>query len=121
MKRLTGKEEEIMAMFWKHGAMFIRELLAFYNEPKPHYNTVATLVKLLEEKGFVDHRPCGNTYQYYAIISEKEYKSSALNEVITQYYNKSYTQVVSQFIEEESMDIEELKELISRIENAKKR
>lgn len=120
MKRLTAKEEEIMNMFWQHGAMFIRELLAFYNEPKPHYNTVATLVKLLEEKGFVGHEPCGNTYRYYAAVSEKEYKSSALNEVISQYYNNSYTHVVSQFIEEESMDIEELKELISRIEKNKK-
>lgn len=121
MKRLTVKEEEIMTMFWEHGSMFIRELLTFYNEPKPHYNTVATLVKLLEEKGFVGHRPCGNTYQYYAAISEKEYKSSALNAVVSQYYNNSYTSVVSQFIEEESMDLEELKELISRIENGKKR
>lgn len=121
MKRLTAKEEEIMNMFWQHGAMFIRELLAFYEEPKPHYNTVATLVKLLEEKGFVSHRPCGNTYQYDAAIGEKEYKSSALNEVISQYYNNSYANVVSQFIEEESMDLDELKELIAQIENAKKR
>lgn len=121
MKRLTAKEEEIMNMFWQHGAMFIRELLAYYDEPKPHYNTVATLVKLLEEKGFVHHRPCGNTYQYYAAIGEKEYKSSALNDVISQYYNNSYTRVVSQFIENESINIEELRELINQIENAKKR
>ncbi|WP_455668451.1 BlaI/MecI/CopY family transcriptional regulator [Phocaeicola sp.] len=121
MKRLTAKEEEIMNILWQHDAMFIRELLSFYDEPKPHYNTVATLVKLLEEKGFVAHRPCGNTNQYYAAISEKEYKSSALNDVISQYYNNSYTNVVSQFIEEESMNIEELKELINRIENGKKR
>lgn len=119
MKRLTAKEEEIMKIFWQHGAMFIRELLAFYDEPKPHYNTVATLVKLLEEKGFVTRRSCGNTYQYFATISEKKYKSSALNNVISQYYNNSYTSVVSQFIEEEAMDINELKALIDRIENAK--
>ena len=53
MKRLTAKEEEIMQMFWEHGPMFVRELLAFYEEPKPHYNTVSTLVRGLEEKGFV--------------------------------------------------------------------
>ncbi len=56
MKRLTAKEEEIMQMFWKHGPMFVRELLAFYEEPKPHYNTVSTLVRGLEEKGFVKYR-----------------------------------------------------------------
>lgn len=120
MKRLTPKEEEIMSMFWQNGAMFIRDLLTLYNEPKPHYNTVATMVKLLEEKGLVEHLSCGNTYQYYAAISEKEYKSSTLNEVISQYYNNSYTSVVSQFIEEEVMNLEELKELVQRIENAKK-
>lgn len=121
MKRLTAKEEEIMNLLWKHGSMFIRELLAFYEEPKPHYNTVATMIKLLEEKGFVQRRACGNTHQYAAAISEKEYKSSALNEVISQYYNNSYASVVSQFIEEEAMDLEELKELIHQIENNKKR
>ena len=77
MKKLTAKEEEIMNIFWQHGPMFIREMLAFYKEPKPHYNTVATLVKL---------------------------------------YDNSYTRVVSQFIEEEKMGLDELKALIAKIE-----
>ena len=61
MKKLTAKEEEIMNIFWQHGPMFIREMLAFYKEPKPHYNTVATLVKLLVEKGFVTFRVWGDS------------------------------------------------------------
>ena len=80
MKKLTAKEEEIMNIFWQHGPMFIREMLAFYKEPKPHYNTVATLVKLLVEKGFVTFRVWGNSYRYDAIVSEKEYKGAALSE-----------------------------------------
>lgn len=116
MKRLTQKEEEIMRMFWMYGAMFVRELLAFYEEPKPHYNTVSTLVRGLEEKGFVGYKAYGNTYQYYPLISEKEYKSSALKEVISQYYDNSYTNVVSTFIEEEGMSVDELKALIEQIE-----
>lgn len=120
IKRLTAKEEEIMRIFWEHGAMFVRELLAFYEEPKPHYNTVSTLVRGLEEKGFVGYRAYGNTYQYYALISEKQYKSSALKEVVSHYYNNSYVNVVSSFIEEEGMSIEELKALIQRIEQGKK-
>lgn len=116
MKRLTQKEEEIMRMFWMYGAMFVRELLAFYEEPKPHYNTVSTLVRGLEEKGFVGYKAYGNTYQYYPLISEKEYKSSALKEVISQYYDNSYTNVVSSFIEEEGMSVDELKALIEQIE-----
>ena len=65
MKRLTVKEEEIMRIFWEHGPMFVRELLSFYDEPKPHYNTVSTLVRGLEEKGFVGYKAYGNTYQYF--------------------------------------------------------
>ena len=72
MKRLTAKEEEIMQMFWEHGPMFVRELLAFYEEPKPHYNTVSTLVRGLEEKGFVKYKAYGNTYQYLSLIHISE-------------------------------------------------
>lgn len=119
MKRLTVKEEEIMRMFWENGPMFVRELLAYYDEPKPHYNTVSTLVRGLEEKGFVGYKPYGNTYQYYTLISEKEYKSSALKDVISQYYNNSYVNVVSSFIEEEGMSVDELKALIDNIERGR--
>lgn len=121
MKRLTTREEEIMRMFWENGPMFVRELLAYYDEPKPHYNTVSTLVRGLEEKGFVAYKAYGNTYQYYAVISEKQYKRSALNEVISQYYNNSYTTVVSSFIEEEGLAIEDLKALIKQIEQGRKK
>ena len=119
MKRLTVKEEEIMRMFWENGPMFVRELLAYYDEHKPHYNTVSTLVRGLEEKGFVGYKPYGNTYQYYTLISEKEYKSSALKDVISQYYNNSYVNVVSSFIEEEGMSVDELKALIDSIEKGR--
>lgn len=117
MKRLTVKEEEIMRMFWEHGPMFVRELLAFYEEPKPHYNTVSTLVRGLEEKGFVGYKSYGNTYQYYPLVSAKDYKRSALNEVVAHYYDNSFANVVSAFVEEEGMPLDELKELIARIEN----
>lgn len=119
MKRLTAKEEEIMRIFWENGPTFVRELLAYYEEPKPHYNTVSTLVRGLEEKGFVGYKAYGNTYQYYALVSEKDYKSSALKEVISQYYDNSYVNVVSSFIEEEGMSVDELKALIECIEQGR--
>lgn len=97
--------------------MFIREMLAFYDEPKPHYNTVSTLVKLLIEKGYVTYQAFGNTYRYSAKISEREYKGSALGEIVAQFYQNSYTSVVSQFVEEEKIGLDELKALIARIEN----
>jgi len=97
MRRLTVKEEEIMRIFWEHGPMFVRELLSFYDEPKPHYNTVSTLVRGLEEKGFVGYK------------------------AFSQYYNNSYINVVSSFIEEEGMSVDELKSLIEYIEQSKKK
>ncbi|WP_455590398.1 BlaI/MecI/CopY family transcriptional regulator [Bacteroides sp.] len=121
MKRLTAKEEEVMRIFWQKGPMFVRELLDYYDEPKPHYNTVSTLVRGLEEKGVVGYRAYGNTYQYYALISEKEYKSSALKEVVSQYYDNSYTNVVSAFIEEEGLSVDDLKALIHQIEQGRKK
>ena len=121
IKKLAAKEEEVMTLFWQHGDMFIRDLLNYYENPKPHYNTVATQVKFLEEKKFLGRRPMGNTNQYYALISEKEYKGSALSSVISQYFNNSYTSVVSHLIEEESMDLDELKALINQIEMNRKK
>ena len=121
IKKLAAKEEEVMTLFWQHGDMFIRDLLNYYEDPKPHYNTVATQVKFLEEKKVLGRRPMGNTNQYYALISEKEYKGSALSTVISQYFNNSYTSVVSHFIEEEAMDLDELKELINQIEMNRKK
>ena len=121
IKKLAAKEEEVMTLFWQNGDMFIRDLLNYYEDPKPHYNTVATQVKFLEEKKFLGRRPMGNTNQYYPLISEKEYKGSALSSVISQYFNNSYTSVVSHFIEEEAMDLDELKALINQIEMNRKK
>lgn len=119
MKRLAPKEEEIMRLFWNNGPMFVRELLELYAAPKPHYNTVSTLVRGLEEKGFVAYKAYGNTYQYHPLISEADYKGSALEEVVTQFYDNSYLNVVSQLIENERMPLDELKSLIAQIEKGR--
>ena len=118
--KLTVKEEEIMTIFWEHGEMFIRDILNYLPEPKPNYNTVATQVKFLEEKGFVTRKPVANTFLYVPSISEKEYSGSTISNVVRQYYNNSYASVVSQFVEDEKMDLEELKALIADIENRRK-
>ena len=120
MKRLTVKEEEIMRIFWEHGPMFVRELLSFYDEPKPHYNTVSTLVRGLEEKGFVGYKAYGNTYQYYAVVSRDDFKKKTLKGVISQYFNNSDLGAVSSLVKEEDISVEELKQLIREVENANK-
>jgi predicted transcriptional regulator len=119
-QRLTAKEEEIMSIFWEHGEMCIRDIFKYIPEPKPSYNTVATQVKFLEDKGFVSRKPVANTFLYRPAITEKDYSGEAIGNVVKQYYNHSYASVVSQFVEEEKMDLDELKALIAEIENRRK-
>lgn len=117
MVRLTSKEEEILNYFWSNGPLFVRELLDLQQAPKPHYNTLSTIVRSLEEKGYIGYKAFGNTHQYYALVSEDEYRKNSLKQVIDKYYDNSYTRVVSTLIEEEALSIEELQELIRQIKN----
>lgn len=119
MKGLTAKEEEIMGYFWKKGPLFVKEMLAFYEEPKPHFNTLSTIVRGLEEKGFLGHRTYGNTYQYYPVMSESDFRKVTLRNVISKYFNNSYLNAVSSLVEEEDISLNELKELIQKVEKGK--
>ena len=110
MVRLTSKEEEILGYFWAKGPLFVRELLDLQEESKPHYNTLSTIVRSLEEKGYIGYKVYGNTHQYYAL-------RNSLKQVISKYYDNSYTRVVSTLIEEEVLTIDELQKLIQQIKN----
>lgn len=116
MKILTKREEEIMTLFWEKGPLFVKEMLAFFDEPKPHFNTISTIVRGLEEKGYVAHRAYGNTYQYYAEVNESEFGKSRLKNVIGRYFNNSYLNAVSSLVEEEKISLDELKALIEKVE-----
>lgn len=117
---LTAKEEQLMDIFWANGPMFIRDLVGCLPDPKPHYNTVATLVKFLEEKGFVEREPMANSFRYKVIISERQYRGDTVSDVVARYYGNSYLSLVSQFVEEDKMDLQELKDLIAKIEENRK-
>lgn len=117
MIRLTSKEEEILSYFWAKGPLFVRELLDLQEEPKPHYNTLSTIVRTLEEKGYIGYKAFGNTHQYYALVSEDEYRKKTLKQVVDKYFDNSYTRVVSTLIEEEALTLDELQELIQQIKN----
>lgn len=118
MKGLTAKEEEIMGFFWEKGPLFVKELLAFYNAPKPHFNTLSTIVRGLEEKGYLSHEAFGNTYRYFAVISNDEFRSRTLKGVISKYFNNSYLNAVSSLVKKEEISVDELKQLIEEVENA---
>ena len=117
MQKLTNKEEELMLYFWERGAMFVKDIVALYDDPKPHFNTLSTIVRTLEAKGFRDHEAFGNTYRYRPIISQEEFSKGVLGSVVTRYFENSYKSVVSALIDEEKISVEELEELIRKIQN----
>lgn len=108
-----------MNHFWDNGPMFIKELQALYPEPRPHVNTLSTLVRILESKGLVSHTAFGNTYRYQAAVSREQYGKRSLNGVITHLFGNSYLKAVSSLVEEEKISVEELKELVRQIEEGK--
>ena len=116
IKDLTAREEVLMNIFWAHGPLFIRDVISYLPEPKPHYNTVATLVKILEDKGFLEREPMANSFRHKVKITERQYRGRKVSDVVKNHYNNSYMSLVSQFVEEEKIDIDELKALIESIE-----
>ena len=115
MMKLTNKEREIMDLFWQHGPMFVRELLDYYDEPKPHFNTLSTMVRTLEKNGFVGHKQFGNTFQYFALVSEREFGKEGIAGMVKNYFDNSYLSVVSQFVNDEKVSVDELQTLIDLI------
>lgn len=119
MEKLTTKEEEIMQILWKLKKAFVKEVVAEIPEPKPHYNTVSTVIRKMEEKGFLDHEIFGNTYRYYPTISKEEYRKRFFSNAIDNYFENSYKNVVSFFAKEEKISADELREIIKIIESKK--
>lgn len=118
MKRLTNKEEEIMKILWKLERAFVKDVMAeLPDEPKPHYNTVSSLVRLLQEKGFVGYKAYGNTYEYFPLITREEYRKTFMKRVISDYFDNSYKNAVSFFVKENNLSKEEVDELINLIKN----
>jgi BlaI family transcriptional regulator, penicillinase repressor len=119
MKHLTNREEEIMEIFWEKGPIYVKDIIDEMPDPKPHYNTVSTIVRGLEDKGFVGHEQFGNTHRYFAVISKEEFGRDSLKNMVGKYFNKSYASVVSMFVEEEKISLDEIKELIRQAKTEK--
>ena len=119
MQKLTNKEEEIMHILWKLEKAFIKDILAEYNDNKPHYNTLSTMVRNLEDKGYVSHEAFGKTHRYFPIVKKENYRKNFINTAIDNYFNSSYKNVVSFFAKEEKISVEELKDIIRLIEEQK--
>ena len=119
MQKLTNKEEEIMHILWTLEKAFVKEIAAEITTDKPHYNTLSTIVRNLEEKGYVSNNAFGNTHKYYPKISREDYRKPFMNTAIDNYFNSSYKNMVSFFAKEEKISAEELREIIEMIEKNK--
>jgi predicted transcriptional regulator len=97
--------------------LFVREMLEIYPEPKPHFNTIATLVRILEEKGYVGHEKFGNSHRFYAIAQKSDFSRRSLAEVIRNYFNDSYKSAVSALAEDQKISVDELREIIRLVES----
>lgn len=115
---LTEKEEEIMKLLWQHGPLHVREMVEFYTEPRPHVNTVSTLVRILEQKGYVGHENVGASFRYHAIARMEDFRRRSFGDLIRNYFGNSYLRAVSALVADEKISVDELKELIAKVENA---
>ena len=115
MKNLTKREEEIMKLFWEKGPLFVKEIIPLLDEPQPHFNTISTIVRGLEAKGYVAHEAFGNTHRYYAAVSESEHGKQTLGSVVNRFFGSSYINAVSSLVKEEKISIEELKTALNEM------
>lgn len=116
-RELTRAEEEVMQLLWEMGKGFVKDLVERYRDPKPAYNTVSTLIRILEQKGFVGHTAYGKTHEYYPLVTRDEYRKHYLNTMISQYFSGSFRQLVSFFAREQRMDIGDLEEMLDALKN----
>lgn len=114
--QLTPKEEELMRLLWEHGPLPVSKLVELYPEPRPHFNTVSTVMRRLEAKGFVGHNDAGGTFHYYAVARKEDVRSRSFGNFIKNYFGGSYYGAVSALVAEEKISAEELKELLDIVE-----
>ncbi|HLO58213.1 MAG TPA: BlaI/MecI/CopY family transcriptional regulator [Bacteroidales bacterium] len=109
---LTRAEEEVMQILWDIQKGFVKNIVEKYPDPKPAYNTVSTIVRILEAKGFADHTAYGKTHEYFPIVQRDEYRKQYLNNMLKSYFGGSFRQMASFFIKQEKLDTRELEEIL---------
>jgi BlaI family penicillinase repressor len=123
IKDLTKAEEQIMQIIWQIEKGFVKEVIDLLPEPKPAYNTVSTIIRILEVKGFIGHEAIGKSHQYYPLISKEDYKRHATEKLLGNYFENSVESMFSFFVKEEKLDlsdVDEILKMISKIKNKAK-
>ena len=119
-KQLTKAEEQIMQVLWDLKEASVKEVIEQLPKPKPAYNTVSTIIRILETKEFVDHKPEGRGYVYYPIVEKETYSNQSLHKLMDGYFNGSFKSMVSFFVKENDMDITELESILKEVNKNKK-
>ena len=119
MKPLTKAEEQVMLVLWKLGKGFLKDIVDLTPEPKPHPNTIATLLKILVEKGFVEFDVQGRNNCYRPLISKADYGKTSANQLVKGYFEGSAAKLVSQFVQDKKLSLKELEDLLEQIRSAK--
>lgn len=117
MKELTKAEEQIMQILWRIKKGFVKDIIEKLPEPKPAYNTVSTIVRILEQKGFVGHTAYGKTHQYHPIIEKDKYSKFYFNNFLSGYFNGSFERLVSFFAQENDLDVKDVDELMKHVKD----
>jgi BlaI family transcriptional regulator, penicillinase repressor len=115
MKELTKAEEQVMQILWQLEKGFVKDLIDLIPSPKPAYNTVSTIIRILERKGFVGHNAYGKTHEYFPLISKKEYTRGFMKTFMSNYFSGSFQEMVSFFAKEDNMSLGELDELMDDV------
>ncbi len=121
MKELTKAEEQVMQILWDMEKGFVKDLLEKFPEPRPAYNTVSTICRILEKKGFVDHKSYGKSHQYFPLMSREEYTKEYLNNFVDNYFGNSIGQLVSFFSKQNKVDLKEAEKIIELMNSIKKK
>lgn len=116
MKELTKAEEQVMQILWKIEKGFVKDLMEHFEDPKPAYNTVSTIIRILEKKEFVSYKAYGNTYEYFPIVSKDDYRKKTIKKIVGNYFGNSYKNLMSFFTKNENLSLKELEELKDAIE-----
>lgn len=119
LKELTKAEEQIMQVLWDLEKGFVKDVIDQLPEPKPAYNTVSTIIRILETKGFVDHEAFGKSHRYFPLISKEEYKSFATEKLLSGYFSNSVENMFSFFVKEKKLNLKEADEIMKLIEKLK--
>ena len=119
IKELTKAEEQVMRILWKLKESMVKDIIDEMLDPKPAYNTVSTVIRVLETKGFVDHKAYGGSYVYFPLIQEREYKSFAFDKIFSNYFDNSYERLVSFLVNEKKLDVSELEALTRMVDQLK--